>query len=99
MPEPDLPALQDCIPTQMHQVTESELEAFLKCPLDLIDKRFMMSNSGGQHDDSHYEVVNFGVSKGKGHYYGVQFVSCVSAIEMDADEMRALLQESFLING
>jgi len=34
--EPDLPALQIYIPTQMHEVTEKEMQAFLKNPLELL---------------------------------------------------------------
>jgi hypothetical protein len=96
-PEPDLPALQNYVPTQVHRVTQEELRAFIKNPLDLLVKRFMLKGSG--QDDLHYEVVKFGTSKGKGHWYGVQFADCVSAVEMDADELGMHLQESCLIDG
>lgn len=54
---------------------------------------------GARQDDLHYEVVKFGTSKGKTHCYGVQYADCVSAVEMDAGELRMHLQESYLIDA
>ena len=96
-PEPDLPALQTYVPTQMHRLTQKKLRAFLKHPLDLLGKRFMLKGSG--RDDLQYEIVQFRTSKGKGHCYGVQYAGCISAVEMDADELKMHLEESYLIDG
>ena len=96
-PEPDFPELK--IPTcpQMHRVTEEKLLVFLKNPFDLIGKQFVLKGERKQ-DDLFYEVVRFGVSKGKSHCFGVQFAGCVSAVEMESDEMGMLLQESCQID-
>jgi hypothetical protein len=96
-PEPDLPALQIYVATQMHRLTQKKLRAFLKNPLDLLGKRFMLKGSG--QDDLQYEIVKFGISKGRGYCYGVQYADCVSAVEMDGDELKMHLQESYLIDG
>lgn len=54
---------------------------------------------GSGQDALQYKVIKFGGSKGKGHCYGVQYTDCVSVVEMDADELRMHLQESYLIDG
>ena len=81
----------------MHQLTQKKLRAFLKNPLDLLGKRFMLK--GSRRDDLQYEIVKFGTSKGKGHCYGVQYADCFSAVEMDADELKMHLEKSYLIDG
>ena len=84
---------------QMHRVTEKELQAFLKNPLDLLGKQFVLKVKG-QKEDLLYEVVKFGASKGEGHRYGVQFSNCDGvSVEMDSDEMRKQLWESYLIDS
>ena len=80
----------------MHKVTEKELLAFLKNPCDLIRKQFELRR---KQDDLFYEVVKLGVSKGMSHCFGVQFADCVSAVEMESDEMRMLLQESYQVDN
>lgn len=63
----------------MHQVGQKEMQAFLKNPFELLDKRFVLKGTG--QDDLHYEVVKVEISKGKGHGYGVQYADCVSAVQ------------------
>jgi hypothetical protein len=96
-PKPIFPELK--VPTlrQMHRVTEEKLLVFLKNPFDLTGKQFVLKGERKQ-DDLFYEVVEFAVSKGKSHCFGVQFAGCVSAVEMESDEMRVLLQESYQID-
>jgi len=96
--ESDFPKPQ--IPThpQMHEVTEKELLAFLKNPCDLIGKQFELRDRRTQ-DDLFYEVVKLGVSKGKSHCFGVQFADCGGVVEMESDEMKMLLQESYQVDN
>ncbi len=81
-----------------HKVTDTELQTFLENPLELIGKQFILKTEG-QQDELLYEVVEFGVSKAKGKFYGVQYEDCVSAMEVDSDEMMMNLQASFLIDA
>ena len=97
-PEADLPTLETHIRTQLHQITEEELRSFLKNPLDLLGKQFVLK-AESEKDDLIYEVVKFGALKGKGHCYGVQFADCVSSVEMDSDEMVEHLRGSYLIDN
>lgn len=82
----------------MHKVTKEELLVFFKSPFDLIGKQFVSKGERKQDDDLFYEVVKFEASKGKSHCFGVQFAGCVSAVEMESDEMRVLLQESYQVD-
>lgn len=92
-PEPDFPELQIPTSPQTHQVAEKELLFFLNNPFELIGKQFAL-----KQDNLLYEVVKFEASKGKSHRFGVQFAGCVSAVEMESDEMRILLQESYQVD-
>jgi len=98
VPEPALPVLQSRTPLRSHEVTDEELRTFVKNPLDLLGKQFILKTEG-QKVDLLYEVVKAGTSKGKGNFYGVQYADCVNAIEMNSDEMMEILQESFLIDA
>lgn len=82
---------------RLHWLTQKKLQAFLKNPLNLLGRQFLLKGSG--QDALQYKVIKFGASKGKGHCYGVQYTDCVSVVEMDADELRMHLQESYLIDG
>ena len=96
-PEPDLPALQ-LQNVQLCKITDEELQAFLQNPLDLLGRQFMLKGNE-EENGLVYEVVKITASKEQGHIYGVQLADCVSAIEMDSDEMKGHLQESYLCNA
>ncbi len=97
VPEPDLPVLQNRTPVRSHKVTDTELQTFVKNPLNIFGKQFILKEEyekGGLL----YEVVKARASKANGNFYGVQYADCVSAVEMDSDEMMKHLQDSFLID-